>query len=295
MPTDHANGFTGRSRFRIAGATAVLLTACATSSVSDPTPTTTEEPIATTTSLSVATTTTESPTTTTTATTPTVPRPSEAETSPESLARAVIDAANQDDFTLLDSYRIASEEKRDLLRAFVESDLPRLTFAAPCFDDSSLTGCPIRFEDDHSYWLQIDTNGDEEIIADITVHPDYWGLLAADDAYGSGCSPGPGPLPDGLWFGNVVDRHSDSIDFDLECQIPSAYVDSEIINSSPALRSIPVDGDVLVTELVPPEPTPNGTTYDHWNAEWCNIAGSCDVWIGIHDGRVIYIYMQFFA
>ena len=129
----------------------------------------------------------------------------------------------------------------------------------------------------------------------MTVLPDHWETMAPDGAYGSGCSPGPGKLPDGMWFGHIVTRSSDSFEFDLACQIPHEIVDSEIVNSSTATRSIPVGGEVHVTEILPPEPTFAGTTYENWGAEWCETAGSCDVWIGILEGRLTYIYMQFFA
>jgi hypothetical protein len=42
-------------------------------------------------------------------------------------------------------------------------------------------------------------------------------LPGSDGASGSGCAPGPGPLPDGVWFGFAVDADASSVTFDLAC------------------------------------------------------------------------------
>lgn len=38
-----------------------------------------------------------------------------------------------------------------------------------------------------------------------------------DEAEGSGCTPGPGALPDGTWYGYVVSSSATTIEFDLAC------------------------------------------------------------------------------
>ena len=70
---------------------------------------------------------------------------------PESWAQAVVNAANQDDFGLLDSYVFASDEKREVYRAFVESDLPQLSVSGPCESIMGAVQCPISFDNDATY------------------------------------------------------------------------------------------------------------------------------------------------
>lgn len=123
------------------------------------------------------------------------------------------------------------------------------------------------------------------------------GSIAPDGAYGSGCSPGPGPLPDGTWFGFVVARHSEAIDFDLACIYPDPMYDLPPVNSSTTLRSVPVDGDVPVRAMIPPVPTYAETTYANWQPEACQFedGAACAVWIRVLDGRVIDIEEVFFS
>ncbi len=218
---------------------------------------------------------------------------------PESWLLALIDAANTNDFDQLDTFAFASEAKRDLFRAVVESDLPVLEVMGPCeTDNGSLDvdatrwGCPASFDPMQTYWVRL-SKVDQEY-ADIEVRP-VLSDTVPDGSYGSGCAPGPGPLPDGLWFGFVAARHPDNIDFDLACLFPDPEVDTRIVNESTTVRSVPVGRDVLVTELIPPDPVSGGTTYRNWEAAFCPMAGSCPVWVRILHGKVIYIAEQFFS
>jgi hypothetical protein len=89
------------------------------------------------------------------------------------------------------------------------------------------------------------------------VSPEIEAVLAAwqepvPEPVGSGCSPGPGPLPDGVWFGFV---HADpahpasSVQFDLACYYsstrwialghpPDETPEDNIVNTSTALRRL---------------------------------------------------------
>lgn len=69
-------------------------------------------------------------------------------------------------------------------------------------------------------------------------------LPGSDGMLGSGCAPGPGALPDGIWFGWVETANSAGISFDLAClaseQSPTAT------NSNPTLRDVTVTPTVAV-------------------------------------------------
>ncbi len=72
-------------------------------------------------------------------------------------------------------------------------------------------------------------------------------VQTGSDLFGSGCTPGPGPLPDGIWFGEIVDVGLNSFDFDLMCFAPNPPGSTEedgigdITNSNPTLRTVPVN------------------------------------------------------
>jgi hypothetical protein len=221
---------------------------------------------------------------------------------PEPWVQALVDAANSDEFDRLDGFAFVSEAKRDLFRVFVESDLPELEATGSCeVDNGSLEidgktrwGCPVGFDRTETYWIVLSSG--EDSFADVEVRPDgAFADTTSDGSYGSGCDPGPGPLPDGIWFGFAAARHPDELDFDLACLYPDPVADARIVNESPTLRSLSVDSDVLVRELIPTIPVTGGTTYGNWEAAWCPLAGSCPVWVRILDGRVIYIAEQFFS
>jgi hypothetical protein len=77
-------------------------------------------------------------------------------------------------------------------------------------------------------------------------------LPGAGIYFGSGCSPGAGTLPDGIWFGDITSVSGGSFEFDLMCFAPrpvgetEEYGIGEITNSNPTLRIVPVDADVPV-------------------------------------------------
>ena len=278
-----------------------MLTACASPSGSDPTSTAADDASTTVTSQAATTTTKHvvtQPTdtevaTTVDATTTTSLAVVDTSEYPESWVQALIDAANQDDFGLLDSYAFASDEKRDLFRIFVESDLPPLSLVRQCDRFGGGAQCWVTFDNTQAYWVSLNTG--EEMFNDIQVQSLPFDTVASDGAYGAGCSPGPGPLPDGIWFGFVAARSSDVFDFDLACIYPDPVIDQPPVNTSRALRSVPVDKEVLVSQMNPPDSADVGTTYEQWTPEACQFDEGCAVWIDIRDGHVIYISEVFFS
>lgn len=89
------------------------------------------------------------------------------------------------------------------------------------------------------------------------------GLPAATSGsspHGSGCAPGPGPLPDGVWFGMGRGLSPAAIEFDLACfYTGSAAIDQAaargletpppndylIVNDQPTLRTEPIADDAV--------------------------------------------------
>jgi hypothetical protein len=202
----------------------------------------------------------------------------------------------------LSGFAYASEAKRELFRDFVESDLPGLEITGTCetdigrlnIDGTIKWGCPISFDLIQTYWIVL-SNTDQSF-ADVQVISDgAFADTAADGSYGSGCSPGSGPLPDGIWFGLVAARDTNTFEFDQAYLLPDPEVDTRIVNESSTLRSVPVDDTVLVTDLIGELPIWDGTTYGSWQAASCYTAGPCPAWVRILDGQVIYIAEQFFS
>jgi len=130
-------------------------------------------------------------------------------------------------------------------------------------------------------------------------------------AGGSGCAPGTGQLPDGVWFGYVHATGATSIDFDLAClyvgDIAVAKgaedgvevdIDYYIRNNNPALRTVPVATAGTVYEI-------EATTIDFLTvafADWpVDPAGYiacpsdwCGVWLFVNGGEVTEILEQYF-
>jgi hypothetical protein len=120
--------------------------------------------------------------------------------------------------------------------------------------------------------------------------------------YGSGCSPGSGPLPDGIWFGHIEGASESAIDFDLICFAPpdaTTEGSGRITNSSTVLRQVPVEPSAMVYgidddghwRLVP---------YPAWypnpgNEIFCPPSGCWDVWLYVNDGAVTEIVQLWFA
>lgn len=135
-------------------------------------------------------------------------------------------------------------------------------------------------------------------------------LPGSGGAAGSGCSPGTGPLPDGVWFGYVVAKSATDIDFDLACfyfgdiAYTEGAADGEEVNNdyyvrnvNPTLRSVPVEPTVTVHEIdagsigfltVPFSGWPvDPAAYISCPSNWCN------VWLFVNGGEVTEILEQY--
>jgi len=105
--------------------------------------------------------------------------------------------------------------------------------------------------------------------------------------YGSGCSPGSEVLPDGEWFGFVVDATPAGIRFDLAClEVPDAG-HATVRNESSRLRSVPVADEAVVHRLRMGVEAAVSGSYDEWRSRGCTTgADACAMWIFINDGEV---------
>ena len=147
-------------------------------------------------------------------------------------------------------------------------------------------------------------------------------LEGSAGAGGSGCAPGTEQLPDGVWFGFVVDRSDVGIQFDLACwwsgdranevalergetdvPVPNDYY---ITNDSERLRAVEIAPDTPVAHL---DYTEANTTNDPYVVvafgEWgglndylnCDFGSKtepfCLVWLYINDGLVTELVEQY--
>ncbi len=135
-------------------------------------------------------------------------------------------------------------------------------------------------------------------------------LTVPGSADGSGCSPGPGDLPDGVWFGSPAVWTATSMDVDLLCFYSGDAATAEasargeespppndylITNDNPTLRALPVAPDAIGYRL-------------DGNAEFQQVPFAdfivdpgmfqacpdfCIVWIYVNDGQVTEVVSQF--
>lgn len=130
-------------------------------------------------------------------------------------------------------------------------------------------------------------------------------------AGGSGCSPGAGPLPDGVWFGYVHAIGATSIDFDLACLYTGdlavakgaedgveVEIDYYIRNANSTLRTVPVITGATVYELDVGYVGYLTVPYPNWPV---NPAASivcpsnwCGVWVFVNGGEATEILEQYF-
>ncbi len=136
-------------------------------------------------------------------------------------------------------------------------------------------------------------------------------LPGSAGASGSGCSPGTGDLPDGVWFGYVRAVGPLSVEFDLGCFFfgdiawevaaaagEEAPNDFYIMNSNPALRIVPVapgtpawtlgaDSSAGLQEIAYEEWPPDGFTYTPCPGEFCS------VWLYVNGGEATAVVEQY--
>ena len=134
---------------------------------------------------------------------------------------------------------------------------------------------------------------------------------------GSGCTPQSNELTDGVWFGLIQVKNTDSIIFDLAC----FYVDElaqekaleegygelmngfYISNQSPNAFDLEVDQQALVHELRLHNENYSQPTeminYAEWPSDngkylcWAMAEAPCYVWVAINNGRVTEILEQY--
>ena len=126
----------------------------------------------------------------------------------------------------------------------------------------------------------------------------------------SACAPGPGPLPDGLYFGFMGGASTDAFEFDLACWFSgepanaAAKADGEespppndyyIRNANETLRREPVASGSISVAWIPDFGTPATTdiTYTQWlsNRDFGQTYVP-PVWITVKDGAVVDIVEQ---
>ncbi len=90
------------------------------------------------------------------------------------------------------------------------------------------------------------------------------------DTLGSGCVPGEGPLPDGIWFGWAA-KGAGGVSFDQACLADGAVPTAT--NSNPKLRDVAVTDDTIIRHR-------DGSTaaFDEWSPT------TEPVWVYINDG-----------
>jgi hypothetical protein len=135
-------------------------------------------------------------------------------------------------------------------------------------------------------------------------------LPGSDGAGGSGCAPGAGPLPDGVWFGNVGAIGAASVDFDLACFYfgDIAYTegaeDGEEINNdyyirnvNPVLRTVPIATGAMVFEIDAASIGYLNIPFVDWPVDPAGYIACpsnwCGVWLFVNGGQVTEILEQY--
>lgn len=133
-------------------------------------------------------------------------------------------------------------------------------------------------------------------------------LAAPADPDGSGCTPGPGGLPDGNWYGVVLTTTAAEVEFDLACwftgddAVRAAAEDGAeappndyyVRNENDLVRTVPVGDDAEVT-WYPDFGDPSTETTTSY-AEWIDLIEARDfmpgVWLDVQDGDIVAITEQ---
>ena len=137
-------------------------------------------------------------------------------------------------------------------------------------------------------------------------------LPGSAGASGSGCTPGAGPLPDGIWFGFAPAIGASTLDLDLACfyfgdiAYDEGDADGEEVNNdyyirnqNPAIRTVPVAGDTVVWTLGTFDGIGehSSVAYADWPAPgpaYIECPGDfCLLWLYVNDGTVTEIVEQY--
>ncbi|MEN8040417.1 MAG: hypothetical protein ABFR95_02840 [Actinomycetota bacterium] len=134
--------------------------------------------------------------------------------------------------------------------------------------------------------------------------------MSTDGASGSGCSPGAGSLPSGVWFGYVTAGNPTSLQFDLACwyfgdlawEIADTYGDTAendyyIVNQNPTLRTVPVASGAVVHHIDPASIGHDPISYPDWLLEPAGYLTCpfdfCPLWLYVNDGEITEILEQY--
>lgn len=136
-------------------------------------------------------------------------------------------------------------------------------------------------------------------------------LVGSDGASGSGCSPGGGPLPSGVWFGLANGIGPDSVELDLACfyfgdiAYTEGAVDGEEVNNdyyirnvNPTMRSVPLmDPTVWTLGDLSGGGEPFAISYADWPMPGNNYVDCpsdwCTVWLYVNNGVITDIVEQY--
>jgi hypothetical protein len=139
-------------------------------------------------------------------------------------------------------------------------------------------------------------------------------LPGSDGALGSGCAPGAGALPDGIWYGYALSTKSKFdetfIEFDLGCFYTGDVarekataageepLDYYIVNQDPTTREVPVDQGATVWSITgDPSEGLEAIALTDWPAAeptYTNCLGSsCSVWLYVNGGVVTEVQEQY--
>lgn len=153
------------------------------------------------------------------------------------------------------------------------------------------------------------TNGGPYLVGTPELYP-LAPLPGSDGAAGSGCAPGAGALPDGVWFGYVLAKSAAAIDFDLSCfsfgdiAYDEGALDGEEVNNdyyvrnaNPTLRTISIDPAVTVYEIEAGSTGHLDMPFSAWpvdpSAYLACPSNWCGVWLFINGGNVTEILEQY--
>jgi hypothetical protein len=125
-------------------------------------------------------------------------------------------------------------------------------------------------------------------------------LPGSGEALGSGCSPGGGTLPDGIWAGWITVRSAASVEFDLACAYAGGEGGPGISNVSTRLRTVTVAGSAVVYPISEQGLTGEPVPYSVWQtapvSRFCEAVlitpafpTGCPVWLYVNDGRITEI------
>ena len=130
-----------------------------------------------------------------------------------------------------------------------------------------------------------------------------------DEAEGSGCTPGPGDLPDGEWFGYLAGTSANTVEFDLACWFVGEAAaraaqedgaespppnDYHVRNLNPGIRSLNVaDGALVVWYPKLGDPASEATVpYADWLLGVEGRGSIPGVWLEVEGGQVSAIQEQ---